>query len=263
LRGLVNAERQFGRHATAPLGLPDGILAEAAGGFAELGFGFSEADGLFDECADCHATDETLIGVVLSTPFCVKFVVLHNTRRCYIQTMTDNESNIGIMVRTARLDHKLSQPELARRVGTTQQTIEKIELGKIKHSSFMPAIAQELNIAIGKVVRNPRPLAAPLEIPGEKLTGDRDLAVYAAVQGGSGVLILSSDPVEYVVRPDPLARVRDGYGVIVVEDSMVPEFRSGDIALVNPHLPPRAGDTCVFRHQEEDPPLRASLILSR
>jgi phage repressor protein C with HTH and peptisase S24 domain len=157
------------------------------------------------------------------------------------------------MVRTARLDHKLSQPELARRVGTTQQTIEKIELGKIKHSSFMPAIAQELNIAIDKVVRNPRPLAAPLKlVPGEKLTGNNDLAVYAAVQGGSGVLILSSDPVEYVVRPDPLARVRDGYGVIVVEDSMKPEFRSGDIALVNPHLPPRAGDTCVFRHQEED-----------
>jgi phage repressor protein C with HTH and peptisase S24 domain len=117
----------------------------------------------------------------------------------------------------------------------------------------MPAIAQELNIAIDKVVRNPRPLAAPLKmVPGEKLTGNNDLAVYAAVQGGSGVLILSSDPVEYVVRPDPLARVRDGYGVIVVEDSMKPEFRSGDIALVNPHLPPRAGDTCVFRHQEED-----------
>jgi phage repressor protein C with HTH and peptisase S24 domain len=180
-------------------------------------------------------------------------VFLHNTRRCYIQTMTDKDSNIGTMVRTARLDHKLSQPELARRVGTTQQTIEKIELGKIKHSSFMPAIAQELNIAIDKVVRNPRPLAAPLKlVPGEKLTGNNDLAVYAAVQGGSGVLILSSDPVEYVVRPDPLARVRDGYGVIVVEDSMKPEFRSGDIALVNPHLPPRAGDTCVFRHQEED-----------
>jgi phage repressor protein C with HTH and peptisase S24 domain len=63
---------------------------------------------------------------------------------------------------------------------------------------------------------------------------------------------LSSDPVEYVARPDPLARVRDGYGVIVVEDSMAPEFRSGDIALVNPHLPARAGDTCVFRHLEED-----------
>jgi phage repressor protein C with HTH and peptisase S24 domain len=49
-----------------------------------------------------------------------------------------------------------------------------------------------------------------------------------------------------------LARVRDGYGVIVVEDSMSPEFRSGDIALVNPHLPPRTGDTCVFRHVAPD-----------
>lgn len=33
---------------------------------------------------------------------------------------------------------------------------------------------------------------------------------------------------------------------------MAPEFRSGDIALVNPHLPPRAGDTCVFRGERPD-----------
>jgi phage repressor protein C with HTH and peptisase S24 domain len=77
--------------------------------------------------------------------------------------------------------------------------------------------------------------------------------VYAAMQGGrSGVQVLSSDPVEYVLRPEPLARVRDGYGVIVADDTMAPEARSGDIALVNPHVPPRVGDTCVFRSRKED-----------
>lgn len=167
--------------------------------------------------------------------------------------MAEPDSSIGRMVRTARVGRGWSQPELAKRVGTRQQTIEKIELGKIKHSSFLPAIAQELDIAIGKVVRNSRPLAAPLEtVPGAQLVGERDLKVYAAVQGGSGTLVLSNEPVEYVARPEPLARVRDGYGVIVIEDSMAPEFRSGDIALVNPHLPPRVGDTCIFRHLEPD-----------
>jgi transcriptional regulator with XRE-family HTH domain len=165
----------------------------------------------------------------------------------------DPDSDVGKMVRQARLAHGWSQPELARRVGTTQQTIEKIELGKVRHSSFLPAIAQELGIAVAKVVRNPRANAPMIEpLPGPPLTGERELKVYAAVQGGSGALILSSEPVEYVARPEPLARVRDGYGVIVVEDSMSPEFRSGDIALVNPHLPPRTGDTCVFRHVAPD-----------
>lgn len=167
--------------------------------------------------------------------------------------MMEPDSSIGKIVRAARVQRGWSQPELAKRVGTKQQTIEKIELGKIKHSSFLPAIAQELNIAIGTVVRNSRPLATALEtVPGSQLIGERDLKVYAAVQGGSGTLVLSNEPVEYVARPEPLARVKDGYGVIVIEDSMAPEFRSGDIALVNPHLPPRAGDTCVFRHQAVD-----------
>lgn len=167
--------------------------------------------------------------------------------------MAETESNVGKLIRAARINKGWSQPELARRVGTKQQTIEKIEKGAIKHSSFMPAIASELNIAIGKVVRNAPKIAAPIEVvPGSQLVGERDLAVYAAVQGGSGALILSNEPVEYVSRPEPLARVRDGYGVIVIEDSMAPEFRSGDIALVNPHRPPREGDTCVFFSEAAD-----------
>ena len=90
------------------------------------------------------------------------------------------------------------------------------------------------------------------EIPASKLLGERDLPVFATAQGGKGAIVLSNDPVEWVVRPEPLARVKDGYGVIVMEDSMMPEFRSGDTALVNPHLPPRSGDTCVFRSFQED-----------
>jgi len=168
--------------------------------------------------------------------------------------MSENESKVGLIVLDARKAKKLSQPELARRVGTTQQTIEKIESGKIKHSSFLAAIASELGIAHGKVLRNAGPLSAPLEtVPASKLIGEnRDLKVFGVVQGGSGALILSNEPVEYVARPEPLARVPKGYGVIVVEDSMAPEFRSGDIALVNPNIPPRAGDTCIFRHTEPD-----------
>lgn len=89
-------------------------------------------------------------------------------------------------------------------------------------------------------------------IPGSQLIGERDLPVFATSQGGKGAIVLSSDPVDWVARPEPLARVKDGYGVIITEDSMSPEFRSGDIALVNPHLPCRTGDTCVFRGDRPD-----------
>jgi transcriptional regulator with XRE-family HTH domain len=165
----------------------------------------------------------------------------------------DHNSDIATFVKRARAAKGLSQPQLARRVGTSQQTIDKIESGRVKHSSFMAAIARELGIPLDKVLRISHNGGTNTAITGHELVGEqRDLPVYAATQGGIGVQILSSDPVEYVSRPEPLARVRDGYGVIVVDDSMAPEFRSGDIALINPHLPPRTGDTCIFRHVEED-----------
>src|SRR5262249_21310005 len=155
---------------------------------------------------------------------------------------------IAAIVRKARANKGLSQPQLASRVGTTQQTIDKIERGEVKRSSYLPAIAVELGISLDRVLRFRNPNRGPAIIAGHTLvSGERDLPVYAATQGGSGAQVLSSTPVEYVLRPEPLARVRDAYGIIVGDDSMSPEARSGDIALINPHVPPRAGDTCVFR----------------
>jgi len=169
-----------------------------------------------------------------------------------MELMSKPDSDTGTLIRETREARKMSQTELAKRVGTTQQTIEKIEKGSVKHSSFLPAIAQELSIAVERVMRNAKLGAAVEQIPGTQLVGERDLKVYASVQGGPGAVILSNEPVEYVARPEPLARVKDGYGVIVVEDSMAPEFRPGDIALINPFIPAKAGDTCIFRRTDPD-----------
>lgn len=88
--------------------------------------------------------------------------------------------------------------------------------------------------------------------PGAALVGETDLPVFGTAQGGQGALIVTDRAVDWVVRPAPLLRVRDGYGIIVTGDSMSPEHKSGSTALVNPHLPPRMGDTCVFRRHDDD-----------
>lgn len=93
---------------------------------------------------------------------------------------------------------------------------------------------------------------APAIVPGAQLVGDKDLPVFGTAQGGSGALIVTDQPVDWVVRPDPLLRVRDGYGMIVTGDSMEPAIKAGSIALVNPHLPPRPGDLCIFRNHADD-----------
>jgi phage repressor protein C with HTH and peptisase S24 domain len=89
-------------------------------------------------------------------------------------------------------------------------------------------------------------------VPGAGLLGAADLPVYGTAQGGKGALVVTSEPVDWAMRPAPLLRVKDGYGVIVTGDSMAPEHREGSTALVNPHLPPRSGDTCVFRKHADD-----------
>lgn len=82
--------------------------------------------------------------------------------------------------------------------------------------------------------------------------GDADLPVYGTAQGGTGALILSSQAVDYVARPAPLLKVQGAYGLIVTGDSMSPKVEHGDTVLVNPHLPPRGGDTCVFQRHQDD-----------
>lgn len=94
--------------------------------------------------------------------------------------------------------------------------------------------------------------------------GERDLPVFGTAQGGTGgSLIMSNEAVDWVMRPAPLLRVRDGYGMIVSGDSMYPKIESGSTALVNPHLPPRAGDTCVFRRHMDDGTVLAVIKLLR
>lgn len=167
--------------------------------------------------------------------------------------MAEGNQSIAAIVKKARAMKGISQPELARRVGTSQQTIDKIESGKVQRSSYMAAIALELGVPLDRVLKVPSKSNAVAHIPAHTLISEEhDLPVYAATQGDAGVQVLSTDPVEYVLRPQPLARVRDGYGVIVADDSMWPEVQSGDISLVNPHLPPRVGDTCVFRSASKD-----------
>jgi len=81
----------------------------------------------------------------------------------------------------------------------------------------------------------------------------RDLPVYGAAQGGTaGAMLVSSDPIQWLGRPDPLLTVRAGYGVYVVGESMIPAYEQGDIALVHPALPPRRGSDVILTRHDPD-----------
>lgn len=134
-------------------------------------------------------------------------------------------------------------------------TLPKREYIKVNPSLRESLIADPSNRS--KLPENQQ--TGPELVPGSLLVGERDLPVFGTAQGGSGALIVTGEPVDWVVRPAPLLRVRDGYGMIITGDSMDPVLKSGSTALINPHLPPRLGDLCLFRNHAEDGATRVAV----
>jgi transcriptional regulator with XRE-family HTH domain len=154
---------------------------------------------------------------------------------------------IGERIRAAREARRMSQAELAAAVGISQPAIRKIESGETVRSRYLLPIGNVLGIPAAELTAafDARAVDSGRRIPGLDRRADRDLPVYASAEGGGGQMLVHIDPVDWV-SPNPLASVRGAYSLIVIGESMEPEFFAGDIALVNPHLPPTARATFVF-----------------
>lgn len=174
----------------------------------------------------------------------------------------------GEKIRQAREAKGWSQALLANRVGISQPAIKKIEDGVTTHSKFLPKIAQLLELDLSELDETLRPqLIPPIDampgiIPGAKLMGQVDFPVHASAEGGRGQIIISSDPVDFMPRPAPLVHVPNAYGLIITGTSMEPEYRHGDTALINPHLPSVSGEVHVF-YAEREGSARATIKLLR
>lgn len=153
----------------------------------------------------------------------------------------------------AREKAGLSQAQLASLVKCSQQLIAALENGTTLTTKFLPRIASVLSVAPGDLDDDyaPPPEAANRNIPARALMGERDFKIYASAEGGQGQIIRSTDPVDFMPRPSPVAHVRDAYGLYVVGESMVPEYRPGDIAIVNPHLPIIPDEVYIFYAERE------------
>lgn len=161
----------------------------------------------------------------------------------------------GEKIKVAREAKGWSQADLGRRIGISQVAIKKIEGGDTRQSKFLPHVALELGLDLKELdpglFRRVEASAALLSEPRQIFGTRNDFPVYASAEGGPGEIIRSSDPVDWQPRPQPLASVRDAYGLYVVGESMVPEYRPGDVALVNPHLPVIADEVYIFYAERE------------
>lgn len=106
-----------------------------------------------------------------------------------------------------------------------------------------PITEEEMWDLGGQRVKGDRPHIIPV---GRPALG-RLAPIYSAAQGGKGHLIIDHTPIDQLPPPEELLHVRDPYGILIVGDSMVPAYRPGDIAWVNPNkLPERDTDVVLY-----------------
>lgn len=162
-----------------------------------------------------------------------------------------NNFMAGADIRARREALGWSQEQLGERVGTKQQTIQRIETGETKFSRYLTAIDEALSEAEKRINKEFTRLPTATQLPLETLASETpavprgQLKIFAAAQGGGGIVIVSTDPVEYRPLPHYLANALDAYGVFVVGESMAPRYEPGEVAEVAPHKPLRR-DTDVI-----------------
>ena len=160
------------------------------------------------------------------------------------------------IIREAREKRGWSQKDLADRAGVSQVAIVKIESGATVHSKFLPKIAQILGLDLADLDHTLRGGA----LPGAPFVSEvrPDFPVYASAEGGPGEIIRSSEPIDFIPRPSHLVHVKDAYGLLVTGNSMAPEYKNGEMAIVEPRLPVVADEVHIF-YAEKDGEARATI----
>lgn len=82
----------------------------------------------------------------------------------------------------------------------------------------------------------------------------KDVPVRGTAAGSHlrGAFQLSTDPVDYVRRPQTLMNARNVYALYVEGSSMEPQYFPGDLVYVHPDKPPRFGDVVIIQIQNGD-----------
>lgn len=95
---------------------------------------------------------------------------------------------------------------------------------------------------------------APAASPAAAGMVQADIPVWASAAAGDedGTIILTDSPIDYIRRSELMQGVANPFAFYIVGDSMLERFEQGDQVVINPSLPLRPGDDCVFIHQAAD-----------
>lgn len=170
--------------------------------------------------------------------------------------------HVGDVVRKLRNDRGWSQTQLADAAGVNKETVVRIESGLVTRTDKLAAIAGALKRTVPDLYRSLLPGGAdgatdpdlvdvagytPDDIP---VLGEGQASPQGSIhfdEGGAS----AHQADDWVARP-PDVKDPTAYGVRVRDDSMVPAYRPGMIAIVSPNTPLADGDeACVHLRSGE------------
>lgn len=145
--------------------------------------------------------------------------------------------------RSPRID---TLTRIAEELGTTPEWL----LGRTDDSSVSAAPPKTADVRTADIPALSRN-AMPSDVP-----------VMGTAAGSllSGAFQLQGGVIDYVRRPPALSGARDIYALYIEGSSMEPRYFPGELVYVNPHKPPRIGDTVIVQeHNGDSSPVSASI----
>ncbi|SDC29965.1 Phage repressor protein C, contains Cro/C1-type HTH and peptisase s24 domains [Sphingomonas sp. YR710] len=151
-----------------------------------------------------------------------------------------------------------SRPQLAERMGTSAQQIEKLEKGMRRLTlDWIERFAAAFEISPAAIIsgESPPPNAKPVLLEGPSAERmHEDLPIYGTALGAPKMIdgeaveqthLNQGDVVGYAKRPVILNGRADAYALYVVGQSMAPKYDEGEIILAETKRPARIGDNVV------------------
>lgn len=166
---------------------------------------------------------------------------------------------VAVRLKLAREAADLSQPQLADRVGMSQQGIQSIEAGKV----IRPKKLREIARAVGRseewllgldegetAMETPSNASFPPQY--QAFPQSRVPLLGQTSAGANGRFILNGQDASAVFCPPVLEGIRGAYAVLVYGESMEPKFEAGETVWLHPYLPVRRGDYVVAQILEDE-----------
>lgn len=165
--------------------------------------------------------------------------------------------SLAARVKEKRQQLNLSQADLAKRVGVSQQAINSLETGLTERSRHIAQIARALDVTVDYLLDGdgtPAPAASPVELPPVHFSSlPKDVPVYGQTVGGEdGNFLFNGQVIDYFRRPPGAATMRDLYGLFVTGTSMWPRFEDGEPIYASPSRPPAIGDYVIIQVHGSD-----------